>query len=164
MTTHKKGCPATGGYGHGAEECICGADTPSDDDLVKRLRFDNELEPLGDPVADGALKALCSILNEAADRIEQLVFESRHYSEGWDTALDIAAKYLKRIEELERELAEAEQFREYFERESVIWRKRAEKAERERDEALISALGMEYDENGWQDLARAALDMYGRKP
>ena len=103
MTTHKKGCPATGGYGHGAEECICGADTPSDDDLVKRLRFDNELEPLGDPVADGALKALCSILNEAADRIEQLVFESRHYSEGWDTALDIAAKYLKRIEQLERE-------------------------------------------------------------
>ena len=22
---HKQGCPATGGYGHGVEECICGA-------------------------------------------------------------------------------------------------------------------------------------------
>ena len=72
--------------------------------------------------------------------------------------------YISRIAELKSELAEAEKFRDYFERESVIWRKRAEKAERERDEALISALGMEYDENGWQDLARAALDMYGRKP
>lgn len=27
---HKTGCPATGGYGHGAEECICGAATPQD--------------------------------------------------------------------------------------------------------------------------------------
>jgi len=72
--------------------------------------------------------------------------------------------YISRIAELKSELAEAEKFRDYFERESIIWRKRAEKAGRERDEALISALGMEYDENGWQDLARAALDMYGRKP
>ncbi len=26
---HKSGCPAMGGYGHGAEPCICGADKPS---------------------------------------------------------------------------------------------------------------------------------------
>ena len=142
MTTHKKGCPATGGYGHGAEECICGADTPSDDDLVKRLRFDNELEPLGDPVADGALKALCSILNEAADRIEQLVFESRHYSEGWDTALDIAAKYLKRIEELERELVFERRCR--HEAEQVLMRYVQLDTERDEAQAKIDRLMLEY--------------------
>lgn len=26
-TTHRQGCPAAGGYGHGVEDCICGADT-----------------------------------------------------------------------------------------------------------------------------------------
>jgi hypothetical protein len=38
--------------------------------------------------------------------------------------------------------------------------KRIEQLERERDAllaALISALGVGYDENGWQDLARAAI-------
>lgn len=25
-TTHRQGCPAAGGYGHGVEDCICGAD------------------------------------------------------------------------------------------------------------------------------------------
>jgi len=69
MTTHKKGCPATGGYGHGAEECICGADTPSDDttELVKAVR-------ITDPTAE-------SVVGKFAVRIEELerelVFERR---------------------------------------------------------------------------------------
>jgi hypothetical protein len=47
MTKHKSGCPALGGYGHGVEPCICGADQigidkqenkPSTDDLIAHQR------------------------------------------------------------------------------------------------------------------------------
>lgn len=30
---HRQGCPATGGYGHGIEPCICGADPSVDFEL-----------------------------------------------------------------------------------------------------------------------------------
>ena len=152
--------------GRRSEEAMT-TDTPSD--LVKRLRAlfimdeANSDNPLGQEAAD-RIEELEKMLatesevtlkfSEAIDRLERELAGCRH----------AVNTYISRIAELKSELAEAEKFRDYFERESVIWRKRAEKAERERDEALISALGMEYDENGWQDLARAALDMYGRKP
>ena len=80
---------------HKGEEAMT-TDTPSD--LVKRLRA---LFIMDEANSDNPLG------QEAADRIEQLEAESRHYSEDWDTALGIAAKYLKRIEKAEIRLAEA---------------------------------------------------------
>jgi len=63
---------------------------------------------------------------------------------------------------------------EKLERERDGWKEREAQAHRlldiaerelaEARKALVSALGVGYDENGWQDLARVALDMYGRKP
>ncbi len=124
------------------------SDTPSDE-LVDQLSLIAWAVPIAGKVA-GRIEA---------DRQRIVELEKMLATES-----EVTLKFSEAIDRLERELAEAEKFRDYFERESVIWRKRAEKAGRERDEALISALGMEYDENGWQDLARAALDMYGRKP
>ena len=151
-------------------------DTPSDlvCDLRERARIRRQISSRKS-VSEGKTDRIADQLDAAADRIEQLeaeVMASEQARDGFERELAAMREAMKRrgksmvpeMIALRQELAEAEKFRDYFERESVIWRKRAEKAGHERDEALISALGMEYDENGWQDLARAALDMYGRKP
>ena len=42
---HKPGCPATGGYGHGVEACICGTDKPADDvESLKKQLAETEKE------------------------------------------------------------------------------------------------------------------------
>jgi len=131
-------------------------DTPSD--LVKRLRA---LFIMDEANSDNPLG------QEAADRIEEL-------EKMLATESEVTLKFSEAIDRLERELAEARRMIKnlaptgrYNGLGIEQWFIRAEKAERELAEArkaLVSAYGVGYDENGWQDLARVALDMYGRKP
>jgi hypothetical protein len=70
MTKHKSGCPALGGYGHGVEPCICGADQigidkqenkPSTDDLIayqKQLLENYQANPVVYLIAREILETL----------------------------------------------------------------------------------------------------------
>ena len=145
-------------------------DTPSD--LVKRLRAMPNFWLNG--AAWIMMTEPAPLGVEAADRIEAVRQRIVELEKMLATESEVTLKFSEAIDRLERELAEARRMIKnlaptgrYNGLGIEQWFIRAEKAERELAEArkaLVSAYGVGYDENGWQDLARVALDMYGRKP